>query len=167
MTSTKKRAFGIDIGGPLMNARGDYTPQGYAFAHATIGAFKALRELSDALATDPNRLHMISQCTPAIEAAKRPWLAEKSFVERTRITMYCVHFVREPREKGELCETLGLDTLVDDRPHILDLAKDHVPNLILFNPNLSELATFPELYDRALMVQGWEQLLPLLLNMID
>lgn len=153
--------IGIDIGGPIIRAKGGSTPEGYRLADPTPGAFAALARLSAAYG---DRVRLISQCDTLVQAAKLEWMAEHRFCETTGVAADRIHFVRRMPEKASVCIRYGLTHMIEDKPEILNFALGEVPNLYLFSPDPAEVARFPELAAAAVVVAGWDDLLPLLLG---
>ncbi len=156
-----QETLAVDIGGPILNAKGGSSPQVYAAAPPTKGAFRALRKLS--LQRFYRRIYLISQCNEEIQAIKLSWMLRHDFYSRSGIIPGHVRFVRKPEEKAVVCKEVGATHYVDDRPSIVAHAIGIVPNLFLFRPDPAELGKHPELMLAAREVEDWKHLLPLLL----
>jgi hypothetical protein len=159
---SSKEILAVDIGGPILNAKGGSTPAQYAAALPTAGGFNALLELGRL--RFGNRIRLISQCNEEIQAVKLDWMARHEFFEATGISLDRIHFVREPAGKAEVCRTYGVTHFVEDRPLIMLYAMHDVPNLFLFRPDPAEAAKYPEVLARARVSGGWDDLLPYLLD---
>ena len=151
----------VDIGGPILNAKGGSSPETYRAAPQTEGAFPALHVLHHR--RFHRRIHVISQCNEEIQAIKLDWFARHRFHELTHVDPAHVHFVREQAGKAALCKELGVTHFVDDRPPILAHAVGVVPNLFAFRPDPFELGANPTVMLAAREVDGWPALLRLLL----
>ncbi len=153
----RKEKLALDLGGPVLKAQGGSTPEGYAAALPTPGSFdgagRLYRECFD------GRVILLSQCTPEIERVKRAWLKEKGFHEQTGISPEALRFVRNPEEKASVCIAEDVTHFVDDRPHIMQYAINHVPYLYLFAPDPIEVAAHQELLRHADIMQNWSELL--------
>lgn len=160
MNSRTKLA--VDIGGPIIRAKGGSAPDVYRAAQATTGCFAGLRAL--ARLRFGGAIHLISQCNEDVQAAKLDWFAAKRFHARTGVTPDRVHFVRRPEDKAALCRTLGVTHFVDDRPSIVAHAIGIVPNLYLFNPDPAELGAHPHVALTAREVADWDTLIGALLD---
>jgi hypothetical protein len=132
------------------------SPEEYARARPTPGAFDTLADVSPRLFE--GRVHLISQCTPEIEAVKREWLIRQEFHEQARIPPEALHFCRKPEDKARICLDLGVTDFVDDRAKILSYAISCVNHLYLFNPNEDELREYNFILLKAYCVQNWTDL---------
>lgn len=157
-----KDTLAVDIGGPMLNAKGGSTPAQYAAAPPTLGGFAALRLLKDRRFGE--RIHLISQCNEEIQAVKLDWMARHEFLAATGMSLDRIHFVREPAGKAEVCRQYGVTHFVEDRPLIMSFVLDDVANLFLFRPDSAEAAKYPDVLKRARIADGWESLLPFLLD---
>ncbi|HTK04172.1 MAG TPA: hypothetical protein VL500_01180 [Candidatus Eisenbacteria bacterium] len=157
----RKETLAVDIGGPILDAKGGSTPSQYRDASPTPGGFAALRRLKDERFGD--RIHLISQCNETIQAVKLDWMARHGFLEATGMTIDRIHFVREPVGKAGVCQWQGVTHFIEDRPLIMSFVLDEVANLYLFRPDPAELAKHPAVAASARIVDGWEALLALLL----
>lgn len=156
---SQQETLAVDIGGPIINARGGSTPEQYLAAQPTDGCFEGLRALAGRFG---QRIHLISQCNEVVQYVKLAWMARQDFNERTGVSKGRIHFVRLPHEKAEVCKKLGVTHFADDRPSILAFAKS-VPHIYAFRVDPFELAQHPDVAARATLVQDWEALLGALL----
>ena len=156
-----KDMLALDLGGPVLKAKGGSTPEGYAAALPTPGAFEGAGQLYRHFG---GRMILLSQCTSEIERVKRIWLPRNGFYEQTGILSERLRFVREPEEKAATCVAEGVTHFVDDRPHILRHAIGRVSHLYLYAPDPVEVAQYPELLHHATIVQNWSELLEHLLH---
>jgi len=161
----RKETLAVDIGGPILDAKGGSTPEQYGDALPTPGGFAGLRRLKDERFGD--RIHLISQCNETIQAVKTRWMARYRFLDVTGMAIHRIHFVREPVGKAEVCRLYGVTHFVEDRPLIMSHVLDDVPNLYLFRPDPVELAKYPAVAARARIVDDWEALLALLLPSVS
>lgn len=157
-----KEVLAVDIGGPILDAKGGSTPAQYAAARPTLGGFDALWTLKQLRFDD--RIRLISQCNEEIQAVKLDWMKRHDFLAATGMSLDRIHFVREPAGKAEVCRQYGVTHFVEDRPLIMLYAMHDVPNLFLFRPDPAEAAKYPEVLARARVSGGWEDLLPYLLD---
>lgn len=157
-----KDVLAVDIGGPILNAKGGSTPAQYAAAPPTPGGFNALWLLKHRRFGD--RIHLISQCNEDVQAVKLDWMDRRGFFDATGMTLERIHFVREPSGKAEVCRQYGVTHFVEDRPLIMSFVLDDVANLFLFRPDPAEVAKYPDVLRRARIADGWESLLPFLLD---
>ncbi len=152
----------VDIGGPIIDCPPGSLPERYLASEQTPKAFFALRVIADLIG--PDDIAILSQCDVHVEAAKRAWFEKKDFHRVTRIPYGNVRFCREPEGKAAICKTYGISRQVDDRPHILDFGLDIVEEQFLFAPKPEEVAAFPAVAAKAVIVPDWDTLLPLLLE---
>lgn len=159
---SSRAILAVDIGGPIIHAKGGSAPAVYRAAQPTVGCFRGLRTLAKRRFGDA--IHLISQCDERVQAAKLDWFQANRFHARTGVAPDRVHFVRKPEGKAALCKELGVTHFVDDRPSIVAHAVGIVPNLFLFNPDPAELGANPLVAVTAREVADWDALLRALLD---
>ncbi len=133
------RALGIDIGRVIIRP-GD-TAGDTSFLHGTdqdamrtppnSGAFETIAQLTAAF---EGRVWLVSKCGPRIQARTRRWLAHHCFFERTGVPVGQLRFCRKRGDKAPICEQLGLDAFIDDRPDVLRPMEGIVTWRYLFGP---------------------------------
>ncbi len=158
----RKDILALDIGGPILKAKGGSTPAAYAAAEPTPGGFDGASQLCHEVFD--GRMFLLSQCTQEVERVKRDWFVRHKFHELTSIQTDRLVFVREPEEKALVCIRRGVTHFVDDRPHILRHAIGHVPHLFLFNPDPAEveLKENSDVLRHVRIVRNWAELLGIL-----
>lgn len=80
------------------------------------------------------RVWLVSKCGPRIQARTRLWLARWRFHERTGLPASQVRFCRQRHEKAPICQQLGLQAFIDDRPDVLAPMAGVVPWRFLYGP---------------------------------
>jgi hypothetical protein len=118
-------------------------------AGASYVVSKLIQELK------PENVFIVSKATANTAARTRKWLEETGFYERTCLSPENVFFCETRAEKAPLCERLGLDTFVDDRPEVMAHLKS-VTTKILFDPNFDDLSKWrSEIRGELVLAAGW------------
>jgi hypothetical protein len=132
--------LGVDIGGVIVDRVAENTDTSFFGERpldtpAVVGAITALRELT--LGPFQWRVFLVSKARRRTAETTRRWLDNIEFYERTGILRHNLHFVDNRRDKGPVCERLGVTHFVDDRVEVLQ-ALTSVAYRYLFTGGLGE-----------------------------
>lgn len=84
------------------------------------------------------------------------------FYNRTGIPRSNIYFCRHNRDKGIICEELGITDFVDDRLEVLNYLSS-VEYLYAFDPRKREFKKYPDILKKATIVKSWDELISLLI----
>lgn len=170
--------FGADVGGVIMDKANDRTDTSFLgdnFLEATAvpGAIETLRTIRDFVTglalrqaekegrlfdrTDPP-IHIVSKCGPKAQRKTRLWMAHHGFFARTGIPENHLHFCLERRDKGPICNDLGITHFVDDKLEVLSYLES-VPCRYLFCPSDREIARYRRHLPSVIRMDSWSELL--------
>jgi hypothetical protein len=114
--------LGVDVGGVIVTLTDRDEDTSFFGTRpletpAVEGVFQALATLSQQRFA--GRIHLVSKAGPKVAANTSHWLGHHDFFGRTGIAETSVHFVRERRDKADVCRRLGITHFVDDRLDVL------------------------------------------------
>lgn len=153
------KRIGLDVGGVIINARGndgtDTDLRGPNFMQATsvLGAYDAVRKLVELYG--PDNVFIVSKCGEMMEGKTRMWLAGNGFYSHTGFERENLVFCRTRPEKAPIARALKLTSFVDDRPDVLQHMEGIVGNRFLFGPQNDEQQNT----DGLIVVNTWEEAL--------
>lgn len=153
------KIFGIDIGNVIIENRGtteEYRQAHYLSIPPVSGAFSALKKLGD---IHPGNVYLISKCKKEVEIPILKWLHAYDFFTTTGISPDHVFFVRERKDKLDICRKLGVTNFIDDRLEILSHMVGIVPYLFLFKPNKQEILEFKDFLPQVTVINEWEEVI--------
>lgn len=152
------KTLAVDIGGPIIRRSAGSSLDEYRQASPEVDAFDSIRRL----ASEFDQIHLISQCSPDLQAVKIDWISRHYMFLATGLAAENVHFVRNPEDKATLCKFIKATHFVDDRAEILNHALGVVDHLYLYRPNYDEAVKFPGLLNHSHIVLTWKHLMFLL-----
>lgn len=132
---------------------------------AVTGVFDGLRRLREERFGD--RIHLICKAGKPdegkfapnrIERRNRAWFQHHDFFTRTGIDPSHVHFCLTRSMKAEICRSLGVTHMVDDRLEVF-AHMAFMPHKYLFRPREDEIRARAQLLDQVIQVETWEELL--------
>lgn len=157
---TRQPTLGVDVGGVIVTlADRDEDTSFFGTRPLQTPAVADVFQTLAALAEQPfaGRVHLISKAGPKVAANTRDWLAHHDFFGRTGIPDTHLHFVRERRDKAEVCQRLGITHFVDDRLDVL-AHLDTVEHRYLFLGGTAEPVT-QTIPPWATVVYEWAELM--------
>jgi hypothetical protein len=110
--------------------------------------------------------YIISRVNEEQEVRARAFVSSADFVSIAQIPVERVHYCRERREKGKICEELGVTVMIDDRTEVMLHLPDSVNHRFLFNPTEEDvllLRGYPHIEERVTIVRSWKEAESLLL----
>lgn len=129
--------IGVDFGGVLVPTSTDeagnqspffdFNTQQYLEVGEHVGATDALLSIRDC----GHKLFLVSKARARIKERTVQWLSHHNFLGRV-FEAGSVHFCEKRHEKREICESLGVSVMVDDRRDVLAACAGVVPHLVLF-----------------------------------
>lgn len=153
--------LGIDIGrvilaNPTDEKRSIFTQEGYRNAEFVEGAIEAVAALH--LDKDWEQIHLVSKCSPIIQARTMEVLEMHNFFDKTKMQRENVHFCLQRSDKAKIASELNLTHFVDDRIGVLRLLPDMVRTKILFFADQNEPIPYEFLHSREGITpaRGWE-----------
>jgi hypothetical protein len=156
----KEKVLGVDFGGVITDRVADNSDTSF-FADRFLetpmvdGAFDALSRL--VAGSFEGRVNIISKAGPRIQGRTRLWMAHHQFKERTGIPEAHVHFCKERRGKGPICQRIGITHFVDDRLDVLNYLET-VPVKVLFCARTGDIQAHPRLLPSGISrVIGWAE----------
>jgi hypothetical protein len=127
--------LGIDFGGVLMikvEKKGKHDPE-YADNFLSSSPSKNVLERIKSLQKKFNgQVWIISKAGVYTEGLIRKWLDTHDFFEYTGLNKDHLIFCRHRKDKGPICEGLGITHFIDDRVHIMQILQGTVPHLFLY-----------------------------------
>ena len=127
----------------------------YRAIPAMKGAFTTLHRLNSIFRGE---IYLLSHASPQhIEDVTRDWLDYTTFSESTGIDSSHIHFCDTRIGKKELCKSLSITDMIDDRLEILSYLPE-VRNKYLFRPREDEVAKYKIFLPHVQRVENWEEL---------
>ena len=134
--------IGVDMGGVVTRLlhtvagedtaiSGWRTPE-QALALELPGAIAGVRTLVE---LTQGRVWIVSKSGPMVENWSRGWIHTVGFFESTGLSPSNLRFCKRREDKAGLCEGLQLTHFIDDRAHVMQILRNVVPHLFLFNPS--------------------------------
>lgn len=155
MFDKNKPIIGVDIGNVISKIDTDEGGRKSYLQHQIKGAFDGVRTLHQIF---EGQICLISKCGVITQVRTREWLAKSLFFETTGVNPNYVFFCEERKQKGLICDYLGVTHFIDDRLEVLGYLKT-VPNKFLFSPSEREIAKNVEHLKDVMRVENWEELL--------
>jgi hypothetical protein len=164
---TNKFVLGVDVGNVIIDHRPimDTTDEAlwnkkYSSVPASDGVFEYLRELNEG--KFKGNIYLVSKLKVEHDERTLAWLKDNNFFEKTGIEPSHLYFVRERKDKDDVCRKLGITHFIDDRLEILGYMIDSTPNLYLFDPDEEEVQEFKHFLPNVTKVKNWKELIELL-----
>lgn len=155
-----KKALGVDIGNVIINNRlndpeiNKVDEAVYAAFPPSEGVFDSLKTLNDYF---DGEVYLISKCTEWAQGQILLWLKAHDFYNKTGIKQEDIYFVRQRHEKDGVCRKLGITHFIDDRLEVLSHMVESTPNLILFQPDITEVKEFEKFLPSVTVANDWEE----------
>ena len=134
--------IGVDMGGVITRllhtvadedtAISDWRSPEQALALQVPGAIAGVRQLVE-LAN--GGVWIVSKAGPKVEDWSREWLHTVGFFGSSGLWPSNLRFCRQREDKAGICQELQLTHFIDDRVHVMQILRNVVPHLILFNPS--------------------------------
>jgi hypothetical protein len=162
-----KKSLGVDIGNVIINNRlndpevNKVDEKVYASFPPSEGVFDALKTLNEYF---QDEVYLISKCSEWAQEQILLWLKAHDFYGKTGIKEQNVHFVRQRHEKDGVCQKLGITHFIDDRLEVLGHMIESTPNLILFQPDSSEVKGFEQFLPKVTVANSWNEVVEKLAN---
>jgi hypothetical protein len=130
--------IGLDFGGVIVRAAsanatedtGLHEP-GKVVDEALPGSIEGVSRLVDA--SDGN-VWIVSKAGAKMQARTLQWLHNTGFYSQTGLSRDHVRVCVSREQKAPICTELAITHFMDDRVHVMQILRDVVPNLFLFQP---------------------------------
>lgn len=162
-----RKVLGVDIGNVIINNRlndpeiNKVDERVYAAFPPSDGVFDSLKTLSDYFSSE---VYLISKCTEWAQEQILLWLKAHDFYAKTGVKEENVYFVRQRHEKDEVCRNLSITHFIDDRLEVLGYMVESTPNLILFQPDESEVKEFEQFLSKVSIANNWTEVVEKITN---
>lgn len=153
MTNKKSEKIGYDLGNTILKTIGGEK-------HPHNGALRVIKRLTQERFGDNS--YIVSRVDPEQKLRAEAWLIRDGFHELTGVPRTHVKFCPERIDKAEICSTLGITHMIDDRPEVLA----HMPfveHRILFQGDPVDYEQFKDQLEGVHRVESWEEIEQLLL----
>lgn len=148
--------IGIDVNGVIADSRTPrYNTKKYSIFSVMDGSIPTLKKLADQIGAE--NIFIISRVKiPQLSLLTGIWLETHKFLQRTGISLDNVIICHNLKDKAPIAQELGITHFIDDRLKVLKYFPDNIRR-IAFNPEQSELDSYPEIINKISIVKNWDE----------